>query len=81
MRLFVTCVLIIGPAVLLIVGLLSLVRDLLSSSVFAAPLSPNELEKREGRIDDATDPERAGAFAAAGGASRFRGKDAGAPGK
>jgi hypothetical protein len=56
MRLLLTCVLIFGPATLLIVGFLSLVRDLLSSSVFAAPLSPRELEKREGRIDDATDP-------------------------
>jgi hypothetical protein len=82
MRLFVTCVLIFGPAVLLIVGLLSVVRDLLSSSDFAAPLSPDELlEEREGRVDDATDPEWAGAVAAAGGASTFRGKDVGAPGK
>jgi len=32
----------IGLAILLIVGLLSLVKDLLSRSVFAAPSSPNE---------------------------------------
>jgi hypothetical protein len=42
MRLFVTCILIIGPAVLLILGFLSLVRDLLSNSAFAAPFSPDE---------------------------------------
>ena len=42
MRLFVTCVLIAGPAVLLIIGFLSVVHDLLSRSVFAGPLSPTE---------------------------------------
>ena len=42
MRVFVTCILIIGPAVLLILGFLSLVRDLLSNSAFAAPASPDE---------------------------------------
>jgi hypothetical protein len=42
MRVFVTCILIIGPAVLLILGFLSLVRDLLSNSAFAAPFSPDE---------------------------------------
>jgi hypothetical protein len=42
MRLVVTCVLLLGPAVLLVVGLLSLVRDLLSNSAFAAPFSPDD---------------------------------------
>jgi hypothetical protein len=51
MRLFVNCLLIIGPLVLLIVGLLSVVRDLLSRNIFAAPLSTNELETPEGSID------------------------------
>jgi hypothetical protein len=37
-----TCVLIVGFAILLIAGLLRLVRDLFSRSVFAAPLPPNE---------------------------------------
>jgi hypothetical protein len=81
MRLFVTCVLVIGPAVLLVVGFLSVVRDLLSSSDFAATMSPNELEQRDGRIDNATDPEWVVSFADAGSASTFRGKDVGAPGK
>jgi hypothetical protein len=35
-------VLIVGLAVLLIVGLVRLVLELLSTSVFAAPFSPNE---------------------------------------
>jgi len=51
MRLLVTCVLIIGPAVLLIIGFLSVVRDLLSRSVFAAPFSPNQerlIERADG---------------------------------
>jgi hypothetical protein len=42
MRVFVTCVLIAGPAVLLIVGFLSVVHDLLSRSIFAGPMSPTE---------------------------------------
>jgi hypothetical protein len=42
MLVFGTAVLIIVLAVLLMVGLLSLVRDLLSMSVLAAPSSPNE---------------------------------------
>jgi hypothetical protein len=42
MRVLVTCVLIGGPAVLLVVGFLSVVRDLLTRGVFAAPLSPHE---------------------------------------
>jgi hypothetical protein len=42
MRAFITCILVVGPAVLLIVALLSIVHDLLSSSAFAAPDSPNE---------------------------------------
>ena len=42
MHLFVTFALIIGPALLLTIGFLSVVRDLLSRSVFAVPSSPNE---------------------------------------
>jgi hypothetical protein len=42
MSAFGTYVLIVGLAVLLIVGLLRLIRDLLSGSVFAAPSSPDE---------------------------------------
>jgi hypothetical protein len=42
MSVFGTYVLIVGLAVLLIVGLLRLVRDLLSTSAFAAPSSPDE---------------------------------------
>jgi len=42
MSAFGTYVLIVGFAVLLVVGLLRLVRDLLSGSAFAAPSSPNE---------------------------------------
>ena len=42
MHLFITCILIAGPAILLIVGFLSLVGDLLSRNVFAAPFSPHE---------------------------------------
>jgi len=37
----------IGLAVLLVVGLLSVVKDLLSGSVFAAPTSPNEEQRVE----------------------------------
>jgi hypothetical protein len=37
-----SCVLIIGFAVLLIVGLLRLAKDLLGGSLFAAPSSPTE---------------------------------------
>jgi hypothetical protein len=42
MRVFVICVLIIGPAALLIIGFLSVVRDLLSRSIIAAPSSLDE---------------------------------------
>jgi hypothetical protein len=42
MLVFGTTVLIIVLAVLLVIGLLSLVKDLLSTSVFAVPSSPNE---------------------------------------
>ncbi len=42
MRVFVACILIIGLAVLLIIGLLRLVRDLLARDPFEAPSSPNE---------------------------------------
>jgi len=42
MRVFVTCVLTIGLAVLLILGVLRLVRELLSSSAVAAPSLPGE---------------------------------------
>lgn len=37
MRVFLTCILIIGFAGLMIIGLLSVVRDLLSINVLAAP--------------------------------------------
>ena len=42
MRVFITCVLIVGIAVLLVIGLLRVVRDLFSESVIAAPSSANE---------------------------------------
>jgi hypothetical protein len=42
MHVFVSFVLITGLSVLLIVGLLRVIRDLLSRDVFAAPSSPNE---------------------------------------
>jgi len=42
MRVFVSCVLLIGLSVLLIVGLLRVIQDLISRDVFAAPSSPNE---------------------------------------
>jgi hypothetical protein len=42
MRIFVTGVLIMGLAALLIVGLLRVVKDLLSNSAFAAPSSLDE---------------------------------------
>jgi hypothetical protein len=50
MHVFVTFALIIGPALLLTIGFLSVVRDLLSRSVFAPPSSPNEdlMESAEG---------------------------------
>src|ERR1700733_13002113 len=43
MHLFVTCFLIIGPAIMLVVGLVSVVQDLVSRGIFAAPSSPNEV--------------------------------------
>jgi hypothetical protein len=46
----------IGLAVLLIVGLLSVLKDLLPRSVFAAPSSPNE----ERRVEIAEDARPAG---------------------
>jgi hypothetical protein len=42
MREFVICVLVVGLAVLLIVGLLSVIQDLLSGHFFTAPSLPNE---------------------------------------
>jgi hypothetical protein len=42
MRAFGTCLLIIGLGVLLIVGLLRVIRELLSRDVFAAPQSAGE---------------------------------------
>jgi hypothetical protein len=71
MRVFITCILIVGPVVLLIVGFLSVVHDLLSRNILAAPVLPNEDEaadaeeaeprsprtRAEDRIDDLTVPE------------------------
>lgn len=63
--------LILGPAVLLIVGFLSVFHDLLSRNVVAAPFLPNDdrvesaedaqlqtaFTRTESRIDDLTVPE------------------------
>jgi len=57
MRVFVYCILIIGLAGLLIVGLLRVIRDLLSRDVFAAPSSPNE--EHEEIAEDASHSGRA----------------------
>jgi hypothetical protein len=70
MRTFVTCMLILGPAVLLVIGFLSVFHDLLSRNVVAAPFLPNDDSKEsaedaelrtafptESRIDDLTVPE------------------------
>jgi hypothetical protein len=67
MRVFVACLLIIGLAVLMIIGLFRLVRELLSKSQFAAPSPPNEehaveiASSRDGRRQNS-----AGAFMPAG---------------
>ena len=71
MRTFVTCMLILGPAVLLIVGFLSVIRDLLLRNVIAAPVLPTDdlaesaedaelrtaFMRTESRIDDLSVPE------------------------
>ena len=69
MRAFETCVF-IGLAVLLVIGLLSLVRDLLSSSVFAAPSSPNEEHVTEFADDARPSGPDSSRFTAAAGSHR-----------
>jgi len=44
---FVICVLVIGLAALMIIGLLRLVQDLLSGTIFAAPSLPTEVHVGE----------------------------------
>ena len=46
-RLFLVCMLTVGLAILLVVGLLRVVRDLFSGSLFAAPTPMNEEQRRK----------------------------------
>jgi hypothetical protein len=62
MSVFVTFVLIVGFGVLMIIGILRLVRDLFSSSVLAAPSSPNEEHGVEIESSDGRQEGSAGTF-------------------